>query len=155
MKSTGYCHACRKEVADDPRVCPRCGAPNPTLGYNVTKPIAIAVSVVIVLSLVADLVHSRKPEYLAGRTYPVAKDGLVCVTLNGLTKADEGRGVTLDQAEQLGCLPLAPEQHPQVRILDSAESAVKVLVSAPKLKVDNFQGWMATDKLDPNSTTAQ
>jgi hypothetical protein len=134
-------------------VCPRCGAPNPTLGYNVTKPIAIAVSVIIVLSIVADVLHSRKPRYVAGRTYPIAKNGLVCLTLNGLAKAHEHR-VTLDQAEQLGCLPLAPEQHPQVRILDSAESAVKVLVFAPKLKVDNFQGWMAVDNLDPNSIEA-
>lgn len=154
MKSTGHCHACRKEVADNPRVCPRCGAPNPTLGYSVTKPIAVAAAIVVALSLVADVRHSRKPQYVAGRIYPIAKNGLVCLTLKGLAKVNERHGVTPDEAEQLGCLPLAPEQHPQVRILDSDQAAVKVLVFAPNLKVDNFQGWTAADNLDPKPAAA-
>ncbi len=154
MKSTGYCHACRKEVAENPRVCPRCGAPNPTLGYNVTKPIAVAVSAIVLLSIVADVLHSRKPRYVAGQTYPIAKTGLVCLTLKGLAKTTEGGGVTPDQAAQMGCLRLAPEEHPQVRVLAKDETAVKVLVLAPNLKVDNFQGWTAADNLDPQPVAA-
>ena len=153
MKNTGHCHACRREVADNPRVCPLCGAPNPTLGYSVTKPIAVAVAVIVLMSIVADVLHSRKPRYVAGRTYPIAKNGLVCLTLKGLAKASERGAVTPEEAEQLGCLPLAPDQHPQVRVLDSDQTTVKVLVFAPNLKVDNFQGWTAADNLDPKPVT--
>jgi len=155
MKNTGHCHACRKEVAGNPRVCPRCGAPNPTLGYSVTKPIAVAASVIILFSLLADVLHDRRPRYVAGQTYPIAKTGLVCLTLKGLAKTTEGDGITPDKAAQLGCLPLVPEQHPQVRVLDVNETAVKVLVVAPNLKVDNFQGWTAAHNLDPEPMAAQ
>lgn len=148
MKKT-YCHACRKEVVDAPRVCPHCAAPNPTFEYNVAKPLLIAVSVIIVLSIIADVLHNRSPTYVVGETYPIAKNGLVCLTLNGLTKANQATEVTADKAEKLGCLPLVPDEHSRVKVLDSDEKALKVLVLAPNLRVDNFQGWTAAENLNP------
>jgi hypothetical protein len=145
------CHACRKEVIDAPRVCPYCAAPNPTFEYSVTKPIVIAVSAIILLCIIADLLHNRSPEYIAGQTYPIAKDGLVCLTLNGLAKAKERGGAASDEMEQLGCMSIAPDQHPQAKVLDTNETAVKVLVLAPNLPVNNFQGWTAADNLSPEA----
>jgi hypothetical protein len=145
------CHACRKEVVDTPRVCPHCAAPNPTYEYNVTKPIVVAVSIIIMFSIIADLLHNRSPEYLAGQTYPIVKSGLVCLTLNGLAKANEGGGATPDQVEQLGCMALASDQYPQVKVLDRNDRAIKVLVLAPNLPVNNFQGWTAADNLSPQA----
>ena len=142
------CHACRKEVVDAPRVCPHCAAPNPTFEYSVTKPIVVAVATIILLSIVADLMHNRSPEYVAGQTYPIAKDGMVCLTLKGLVKANQG-GASSDEMEQLGCLPLASDQHPQAKVLDSNSTAVKVLVLAPNLPVNNFRGWTAAANLSP------
>jgi hypothetical protein len=151
MGNSGHCHACGKEVAENPRVCPRCGAPNPTLKYNVTKPIVVAVSAVILFSLIADVLHNRSPTFVAGRTYPIAKNGLVCVTLAGLAKARE-RGAA--EAEKLGCLPVAPDDHPHVKVLDSNATTVKVRVVAPSLPLNNFQGWTAADNLSPEAEAA-
>ena len=144
-----HCHACRKEVVDTPRVCPHCAAPNPTFEYSVTKPIAMAVSVVILLSIIADIRHSRGPQYVAGLTYPIVKDGLVCLTLDGLTKANARGGDTSVEVEKLGCLPLVSATHLQVKVLDTNATAAKVLVLAPTLQVNNFQGWTAVDNLGP------
>jgi hypothetical protein len=146
-----HCHACRKEVFEAPRVCPHCAAPNPTFEYSVTKPIVVAVAIVIVLSIISDVLHNRKPEYVAGLTYPIVKDGLVCLTLDGLAKANARGGDTSDAVDKLGCLPLAPDQNSQVRVLDSNATAVKVQILAPKLQVNNFQGWTAADNLGPEA----
>jgi hypothetical protein len=147
MKNSAHCHACRKKVVDIPRVCPHCAAPNPTFQYSVTKPIVVAVSAVILLSILADLLHSRSPQYVAGQTYPIAKDGVVCLTLNGLVKANKRGEPTSDEVEQLGCLPLASDKHQQVKVLDANATAVKVLVVAPNLPVNNFEGWTAPDNI--------
>jgi hypothetical protein len=154
MKNSARCHACRREVFDVPRVCPHCAAPNPTFEYNVTKPIVVAVSIVILLSIIADLRHNRTPEYVAGQTYPVAKNGLVCLTLRGLYKAKERGGGNSDEVTRLGCLPLPSDQHPQVKVLDKNPTAVKVVVLAPNLQVNNFQGWTAVDNLSPEAQAA-
>jgi hypothetical protein len=118
------------------------------LAYNVTKPIVMAVAIVIMFSLIADLLHSQRPRYAAGRTYPIAKDGVVCLTQRGLAKA---RGQDADAAKKLGCLELATNDHPQVKVIESDSEVVKVMVSAPKLPVDNFQGWTASDNLGPEA----
>ena len=149
-----YCHTCHKEVTDAPRVCPHCAAPNPTFEYSVTKPIAIIVAVVIALSIIADVLHSRKPGYEAGETYSIVKSGLVCLTPSGLTKAKERDGITQEEVEQLGCLPIAPDQHPQVKVLDQNETMIKVRVYAPNLRINNFQGWTASDNLGPQAEAA-
>jgi hypothetical protein len=149
MKNSARCHACRKEVDDIPRVCPHCAAPNPTYEYSVMKPIVAAVSVVILLSIIADVRHNRRPEYVAGETYPIVKDGPVCLTLNGLTKANARGGNTSDEWEQLGCLALATDPNSQAKVLDTNASVAKVVVFAPKLPVNNFEGWTAVDNLGP------
>jgi hypothetical protein len=146
-----HCHACRKEVTGAPRRCPHCGAPNPTFEYNVTKPIVIGVAVVILLCAIADVLHNRSPEYVAGQTYPIAKSGLVCLTLDDLTKA---KAAMSDEAEQLGCLMLASDEQPQVKVLDTNATAVKVLVLAPNPPLKDFQGWTAADNLNPKSVAA-
>ena len=149
MNSSGHCHACRKEVVENPRVCPHCAAPNPTLTYSVTKPIVIAVAVIVLLSLIADVLHNRRPRFVEGHTYTIIKDGLVCLTVTGLSKA---MGQSAAEAEKLGCLALALNDHPQVKVLDTDASAVKVLLLAPSLPVNNFQGWTAADNLGPEAT---
>ncbi len=151
MKQSTHCHACRKEVEETPRVCPHCGAPNPTLAYGVTTPIIMAVATVIVLSLIADVLHSRKPLYFKGHTYPIAKNGVVCLTLSGLAKA---KNATPDEAERLGCLPLAPDRNSQVKFLEKDKTAVKVIVLAPNRRVNNFQGWTAAENLSLDPAAA-
>jgi RNA polymerase subunit RPABC4/transcription elongation factor Spt4 len=151
MNQSTHCHACRKEVEETPRVCPHCGAPNPTLAYGVTKPIVVAVAIVIVLSVIADVFHSRKPLYVKGHTYPIAKKGVVCLTLNGLAKA---KNATPEEAERLGCLSLAPDRQSQVKFIEKDKAAVRVIVLAPNRRANNFQGWTAAENLslDPADT---
>ena len=59
MQKSARCHACRKEVTEAPRVCPHCGAPNPTLKYPATGKIVVILSVVIVTAIAMDLLHDR------------------------------------------------------------------------------------------------
>ena len=155
MKNSARCHACRREVAGTPRVCPHCAAPNPTFEYSVTKPIVVAVSAVILLSIVADVLHDRSPQYVAGQTYPIAKSGLVCLTLKDLAKTKEQGGATPDEAERLGCLPLESDRNPQVKVLDEDTTAVKVRVLAPNRRVNNFEGWTAADNISPEPEAAR
>lgn len=151
MKKIPRCHACRKEVAETPRVCPHCGAPNPTLEYDVTKKIVAAFSVVILAAIAVDLFHDRGAisAYTPGRNYRVAKDGVACLTMEALGRANQLGMVTVDQAEKLGCLLLRPDQISHVKILDKNATALKVRLFALNPRIKDFAGWTAPDSISP------
>jgi hypothetical protein len=106
------------------------------------------VTAVVLLSIVADVLHSQKPKFIVGQTYQIARNGVVCLTAAGLAKS-QGRDAA--EAEKLGCVALTPDDQVEVTELDSNETTAKVRVVAPKLPVNNFRGWLGTDNLGPEA----
>jgi hypothetical protein len=141
---SSHCHACRKNVVGNPKVCPFCAAPNPTLSYDRTiRVIATFVVLIIVASTLSILFRDKsatKP-YQIGLIYPVVKAGPICRTPKVLDTARQNRVATEDQAEALGCLILDPATIAKVTLIDKDPDLLKVRVLAPHQKADAFEGW--------------
>jgi hypothetical protein len=151
--TVSHCHACRKPVEGQPRVCPRCGAPNPTLTYNVTKKIMVLLGVVILVGIVGVFFHpkgSPTDGFSVGGTYPVTKVSRVCLTVKALTNADQKDITKVDDARELGCLLIDPAVVPSVQIVDKNNLRVKVRILAPDSKFDQFEGWTDADNVGPD-----
>jgi hypothetical protein len=139
---TSICHACRKDVIGNPSVCPRCGAPNPTLSYATTiRMVATFVVLIILASSVSMLVldTSETKLYTIGLTYRVANAGPVCRTTKVLATAHQNMVTTEGQAEMLGCLMLVPSA--KVTLLDKDPDLLKVRLIVPNLESDGYEGW--------------
>jgi len=153
MEKSARCHACRKEVAETPRVCPHCGAPNPTLESAATRKIVAVLLVVIVAAIAVDLFHGRRATstaaYTPGRTYLIAKRGIACLTLDALGRAAQLRPTAVEEVRQFGCLLLLPDKEWRVQVLDTSATALKVRVFAPDPSLNDFTGWTDPDTVSP------
>lgn len=153
MQKSARCHACRKEVTEAPRVCPHCGAPNPTLKYPATGKIVVILSVVIATAIAMDLLHDRSAtstsNYTRGRSYGIAKRGVACLTAEALAKAAQTGAAGADEARHLGCLLLLPDKEWHVEVLDTNGSALKVRLFAPDPDLKDFTGWTEPDTINP------
>jgi hypothetical protein len=147
---SSHCHACRKNVVGNPKVCPFCAAPNPTLSYERTiRVIATFVVLIIVASSVSILFRDKSATrpYKIGLAYPVAKAGPICRTTKVLDTARQNRIATVDQAEALGCLMLDPAIIAKVVLIDKDPDVLKVRVLAPHQRADAFEGWTDIETL--------
>lgn len=153
MKKLAKCRSCRKEVAPSDAVCGNCGAPNPAAAYDATKLIIAAAALLLVAGMAATWFrHDTKTASLAvGQTYIVAKPSRVCLTVNGLRKANHNDVVTIDQAARLGCLIIDPARISRVTVVDKSAVLVKVRVLAPELPANNFEGWTDIESIEANS----
>lgn len=141
---SSHCHACRKNVVGNPKVCPFCAAPNPTLSYDpIIRAVATFVVMIIVASSVSILFRDKSPTrpYKVGLIYPVAKPGPICRTTRVLGTARQNRVATEDDAEALGCLMLDPATIAKVALIDKDPDVLKVRVLAPHQRADEFEGW--------------
>jgi hypothetical protein len=154
---SSHCHACRKNVAGNPQVCPFCAAPNPTLSYDLTIRMVATFVVLIILASSATMLlrdKSATRRYKIGLTYPVVKAGPICRTPKVLDTANQNRVVTEDQAEALGCLMLDRDKISKVTLLDKDPDVLKVHVIAPNQRADAFEGWTDVQTLGSDPVVA-
>ena len=149
------CRACDKLLAHDARMCPYCGENRPVAPSPLVRIITWAMGLsAAALITIASIAAYESEEYLSsvflvGRTYPVAKLGPVCTTINRLTDADHNRVTTLAQADHYGCVVVAPQNGFSLTMLEKNAALVKVRVNAPGLDADKFEGWTKAENVTP------